>query len=160
MQITLHCETNDTKIEINQTEKTIAVTLHCFWQYIYPPDFPGSSAFSMSEDSAKSFMFDRIIELAVLREIQINRQIDVVTFRSKLQMGKKAIDKFRGVINKFHKSGAVDGESAGIDKDNGYPYKRWRLIDDAKAKSVTAKNHWPLMRPAGKIAIQSRSAKG
>lgn len=152
MKITLHYATNDTKVSIAKIEKFITATMHCFWQ----SDFPGSRPIVLGEDSARSFVTDRVVELAILREIQINRQVDVVTFRGRLQLGKHATGKFTGVISKFRKSGAVEGEDAGIDKVNGYPYKRWRLIDDAKAKTVTQKNHWPLMRSAGKAAIQSR----
>ncbi len=148
-KILLTCSQDDCDIKLQKEDRIIAARVNCASFQGVP--MSGNAA----EPTAKSFVMDRIVELAIARELQINREVDIVEFRNRLKIGENADKRFVGTIAKYRHAEAVEGETVG--KDKGYPYKRWRISDTDKAIKLAKQNHWPLMRPVGKTAILARS---
>lgn len=151
MIVKLFCETVDVDIVVRWTENAVS----CLLNYLHESDFDGRISLR-GEDSAKYVIRRRIMELAVLREMQLLRQVDIVSFRSRLALDETVKGEFTSVVGKYRKAGVVEGIVAGIDSANGFPYKSWKIVDDAKAAYLAKLNQWPLMRPSGKSAIRER----
>ena len=119
-----------------------------------------------------------IVRWAILRELQVRKDVDVVRLRdllgitvdlpsadgvldlSELLVTPSRFSRFSavfsGAIAEYKKSGAIRGNDAGVDPANGYKYQRWVLVDPSKAASYAKKQGLRLMPPAGKSAMYRR----
>lgn len=93
---------------------------------------------------------DHVCRLAVLRELQIEKQADVVTMRERYRL---PTSKINGALSHYRTAGAIEGKDAGRDPENWFTYKRWFLTDDKSARDVAGKMHCRLMPPDGKARI-------
>jgi hypothetical protein len=96
----------------------------------------------------------RAVRLAVLRELQVNRATDIVSLRRRLCANQKLSPLLVGALSVYRKTEAVEGEPSGIDPLNGYPYKRWRVVDEKSAKKAAMNCRLPLMPASGKDKIK------
>lgn len=92
---------------------------------------------------------EHIAKTLVVRELQANRQVDIVSLRSRLAVKLPSEKWLKGAIISLKKSGALDGETCGIDPMNGYEYKRWRIVNPEKAKKAIKNMGIRTMPPSG-----------
>lgn len=154
MPIQLTCEESD--IFMTATAETLSTRIIAAYTWFWSGGESPNECRETKGDDCSQFVVERTIELAILRELQIVRAADIVSFRERCGFSKEINSKFSGIIGAYHKQGIVRGVDGGIDKSNGYPYKRWIVADGDKAVSWAKQRHWPLMTTGGKIAIESR----
>lgn len=86
--------------------------------------------------SLGSVIYDRFFSLAVARSMQLNRSVDIMSVREFIGANKSINHILAGRFTAYKKAGATSGEESGKKDEAGYPYKRWRLVDSGKAKTV------------------------
>lgn len=96
----------------------------------------------------------RVAALALLRELQLNGETDIMLLRQRLQPTQEGQRALLGALNRYVIAGGIAGQVAGM--DGRYPYKHWRVVDVKKMRFVSTNCRLPLMTPEGKQSIRER----
>lgn len=88
----------------------------------------------------REILKERFLDLAICRFLQINRQVDIVSFMAFIKGTEKARRSIAGKISIYKQADVIDGEVKGKD-ESGYPYKLWKIINPDKIKPILKKKH-------------------
>lgn len=97
---------------------------------------------------ARQPVMERFWFLAAARQLQANRQADIMSVRSFVGGNSACNAVLGGAFSSLKNGGAVVGEDSGGRDEKGFPYKRWKLADPDKAKDALKARHIRPMRSA------------
>ena len=95
---------------------------------------------------ARQPAMERFWFLATTRQLQANRQADIMSVRSFVGGNSACNAVLGGAFSSLKNAGAVVGEDSGERDEKGFPYKRWMLADPDKAKDALKARHIRPMR--------------
>ncbi len=100
------------------------------------PIYWGKEESQYSRIDAHQSVMERFWFLAASRQLQANRQADIMSVRSFVGGSVACNAVLGGVFSSLKNAGAVKGEDSGERDEKGFPYKRWMLADPEKAKEA------------------------